>query len=131
MKESFVLEETFAIEAASLYKAWLDSSLHSQMTGGDAHCSTVEGESHSAWDGYITGKNVELIQNKKIVQTWRTTEFDENDEDSVLTIEFIKVPEGTKLILTHTKIPPGQTQYKQGWINHYFSPMKAFISNQK
>lgn len=130
MKESFALEETFAIDAASLYKAWLDSSLHSQMTGGDAHCSTVEGESHSAWDGYITGKNVELIENKKIVQTWRTTEFDETDEDSILTIQLFGVPEGTKLSLTHTNIPKGQTQYEQGWIDHYFSPMKEFFSSQ-
>lgn len=131
MQESFVLEETFAVEPSFLYSAWLDSTLHGQMTGGEAQCSTEEGGTFSAWDGYITGQNVELMANKKIVQTWRTSEFDENDEDSVLTIEFIKVPEGTKLILTHTKIPPGQTQYQQGWINHYFFPMKAFISNQK
>ncbi len=128
MKESFVLEETFAVKPAALYKAWLDSSLHSQMTGGAADCTNVEGGDHSAWDGYIRGKNVELLENKKIVQTWRTTEFDETDEDSVLTIELAEVPEGTKLTLTHTNIPQGQTQYEQGWIDHYFAPMKEFLS---
>ena len=101
------------------------------MTGGAAQCSITVGDTFSAWDGYITGKNLELVENKKIVQTWRTTEFDETDEDSILSIEFITIQNGTEFILTHTNIPQGQTQYKQGWIDHYFSPMKEFISNQK
>lgn len=131
MKESFVLKETFEIEPSFLYKAWLDSDLHGQMTGGQAQCSNTVGDIYSTWDGYITGKNLELVENKKIVQTWRTTEFDATDEDSILSIEFIKIQNGTELILTHTHIPQGQTQYKQGWLEHYFAPMKEFISIQK
>lgn len=98
------------------------------MTGGAAHCSKVVGDSHTAWDGYIMGKNVELIKNQKIVQAWGTTEFDEKDEDSILTIELIEISERkTELILTHSNIPQGQTQYMQGWIEHYFKPMKDFF----
>ncbi len=131
MKESFVLKETFEIEPSFLYHAWLDSDLHGQMTGGEAQCSNFEGGTFSAWDGYITGENIELTKNKKIVQTWRTTEFDEKDEDSTLSIELVEIQGGTAFILTHTNIPEGQSQYKQGWVDHYFSPMKEFISNQK
>ncbi|MDA1316751.1 MAG: SRPBCC domain-containing protein [bacterium] len=128
MKESLILKETFETEPSVIYNAWLDSESHSKMTGGAAQCSKVVGDSHSAWDGYIWGKNVELITNKKIVQTWRTSEFDEKDEDSILTIEFVEKSEGkTELTLTHTSIPVGQTQYKQGWIEYYFDPMKDFF----
>lgn len=128
MKESFVLEETFETDPSIIFNAWLNSELHSKMTGGVAHCSKEVGDSFTAWDGYIMGKNVEFIENKKIIQTWRTTEFDEKDEDSILNIELVEISETkTNLILTHSKIPKGQTQYKQGWIDNYFKPMKEFF----
>jgi activator of HSP90 ATPase len=129
MKESFVLKKIFETMPSILYKAWLDSDLHSEMTGGAAECSSVVGDSHSAWDGYISGKNVELIKNKKIIQTWRTSEFAKKDEDSILTLELNEISAGkTELILTHTNIPKGQTQYKKGWLEHYFNPMEDYFS---
>tara|TARA_X000000950_G_C13694516_1_gene569507 strand:+ start:80 stop:313 length:234 start_codon:yes stop_codon:yes gene_type:complete len=67
MKESLVLKEVFKVKPTFIYNAWLDSKLHSQMTGGEAQCSTDVSSPFTAWDGYITGKNVELIENKKII----------------------------------------------------------------
>lgn len=97
------------------------------MTGGQADCSETVGESFSAWDGYITGKNIELIKDQKIVQTWRTSEFQDDDEDSLLSITFNKSEFGTELILSHSHIPAGQTQYEQGWVDNYFEPMMKFF----
>lgn len=128
MKESIVLKETFKTNPTELYNAWLDSDIHSEMTGGDASCSAEIGASFSAWDGYITGHNVELIQDQKIVQKWRTSEFEEADEDSLLTIELNHLTDGrTELTLTHTNIPEGQTQYLEGWTDHYFIPMQSYF----
>ena len=121
------LRETFAATTQEIYSAWLSSQLHTKMTGGEAHCSDKVGCSFTAWDDYISGKNLELFENKKIVQSWRTSEFSQDDEDSILTIQLNEVKEGTELILTHKNIPKGQTQYKQGWIDHYFVPMKEFF----
>jgi len=131
MKEKFELREIFNVEPSVIYKAWLDSGLHSNMTGGEALCSDKVGDSFSAWDGYISGKNLELLEDQKIIQSWRTTEFSEKDADSIITISLKKLSEGTELILEHTNIPEGQTQYKQGWIDHYFTPMKEFFENNK
>lgn len=128
MKESLILKETFNAKPETLYNAWLDSDMHSKMTGGQASCSKIVGDSFSAWNGYISGKNVELIENQKIVQTWRTVEFNDEDQDSTLTIEFAETIDGsTELILSHINIPKGQTQYKQGWIDNYFNPMKEIF----
>lgn len=127
MKEEFELRETYQVEPSKIYRAWLDSKLHSNMTGGEAECSNTIGAYFSAWNGYITGENVALVENQKIVQSWRTSEFAESDKDSLLTIELNKIHEGTEIILTHTNIPEGQTQYKKGWIDNYFTPMKEFF----
>lgn len=127
MKESFTISDILPASKEVIYSAWLDSDKHTEMTGGEATCSDQVGGDFSAWDGYITGKNVALLKNEEIVQTWRTTEFAENDEDSLLTIKLKEVDGGTEITLVHTNIPEGQTQYKQGWIDHYFVPMKAYF----
>ena len=128
MKESFSLKATFPVSPSTLYYAWLDSETHSQMTGGEASCSDQPGAEFTAWDGYIWGKNIALKPNEEIIQSWRTTEFDETDEDAELIIRFQEVENGTELMLIHTNIPEGQTQYEQGWVNHYFTPMKAYFA---
>jgi len=99
------------------------------MTGGQAECSNKEGGEFTAWDGYITGKNIELIPYRKIVQLWRTIEFKDLDEDSELTIELLKTEEGCELVLTHKNIPDGQPDYLEGWIDNYLIPMKEYFSD--
>ena len=73
--ESLKLKITLPIAAQKLYKAWLSSKQHTAFSGGDAVITSKLNEEFTAWGGYITGKNLELIPNKKIVQTWRTAEF--------------------------------------------------------
>lgn len=130
MKHSFQLKEKFPVKPEVIYKAWLDSKEHADMTGGEATCSKETGGKFTAWDGYITGENVELIANKKIIQKWRTTEFDVEDEDSEITIELNEIEVGCEFILTHTAIPAGQPDYKAGWIENYITPMKDYFGSK-
>jgi activator of HSP90 ATPase len=97
------------------------------MTGGEAEINSKVGSPFIAWDGYITGTNIELKSNQKIVQNWRTSEFNKNDESSILTITLKEVENGTELTLNHKNIPEGQTQYKNGWVENYFQPMKNYF----
>lgn len=127
MKVSFIKKVIFNVSPEVVYHAWLTSDFHTNMTGGEAICSDQVGASFSAWDGYIFGKNVSLIENEEIIQLWRTTEFDDDDEDSNLKINLKVVSEGTELTLTHSNIPDDQSDYEQGWVDHYFIPMKAYF----
>jgi len=131
MKESFELKKNFNVKPSLIYEAWLDSAVHSEMTGGRAKCSKKKGESFTAWDGYIEGRNIELSQNEEIIQSWRTSEFDKNEEDSKLIIRLKEITGGTELTLIHSNIPTGQTQYKLGWQDHYFTPMKTYFENKE
>jgi activator of HSP90 ATPase len=80
-----------------------------------------------AYDDYITGKNIELIPDIKIVQDWRAVDWPEGYFSRV-TFELTPVPEGTRLDFTHTGIPEGeQASFEQGWIDNYWEPMKAFL----
>jgi len=128
MKESVKASIILPVKPSVIYDAWLDNEEHSNMTGGEASCSSNIGDKYTAWDGYITGSNLELIPNNKIVQSWRTSEFAENDEDSRLEIHLKEVEAGTELELIHTNIPEGQTQYENGWVESYFNPMTEYFS---
>ncbi|KAF0151118.1 MAG: Activator of Hsp90 ATPase 1 family protein [Ignavibacteria bacterium] len=119
----------FPIRAKEIYKAWLSSKLHTEMTGGEAVISSKIGGKFKAWDGYITGKNLDLIKDKRIIQLWRSSEFTERDLDSILVVNFEDVSDGCKVTIVHSQIPKWQgASYKQGWIDYYLLPMKAYFS---
>ena len=130
MKTQFKMEVLFPLTGTVLYKAWLDSEQHSAMTGGEANTSDKTGEHFDAWDGYIQGKNLELEPCKRILQSWRTSNFKDDDPDSRIEILFDEEGEHTRLTLIHTDIPEGQPDYEQGWHDHYFNPMRDYFSKQ-
>lgn len=98
------------------------------MTGSLASVDGRVGGEFSAWDGYIFGKTLELTPDRRIVQTWRTTEFPEEASDSHLEILLEEVAEGTRLTLIHRNMPQDQVDsYRQGWEDFYFKPMKEYF----
>jgi len=127
----FLLISYFPISPHDIYTAWLDSGLHTAMTGGEAHVSDLVDEEFDAWDGYIRGKNLELETDRRIVQAWRTTEFSPDEANSRLEIQLEPEKEGTKLILIHSDLPPHGTIYEQGWEEAYFEPMREFFKDRK
>jgi uncharacterized protein YndB with AHSA1/START domain len=129
---AFTLTTTIAASPQEVYEAWLDSAIHSQMTGGEASMSEETGAEISAWDGYITGRNLELVPGERIVQSWRTTQFTDEHEDSQITLTLEAVEDGTLLTLEHTNVPDAQRGYEQsGWQTHYFDPMEKYFTNRK
>ena len=131
MPYTYTLTTTLPASAAEIYQAWLDSQAHSEMTGGDARQSDQVGAAVSAWDDYITGRNLELVPGERIVQSWRTTQFTDEHEDSVIVVTLEQVEDGTLLTLVHRNVPEEQTGYERGgWQEHYFEPMKEYFAKR-
>ena len=117
-----------------IYDAWLNGKEHEALTGGGkATASAKINGKFTAWGGYINGVNLDLKEAKKIVQTWRTSEFAADDLDSIVEISLSPKAGGkTTLTLVHLNIPEGEgIKYKQGWKDFYFIPMKAYFSKNK
>ncbi|WP_410962509.1 SRPBCC domain-containing protein, partial [Salmonella sp. SAL4358] len=81
----------------AIYEAWLDGKKHTAFTGGGATAQATVGGRHTAWDGYIHGWTLALQPGKRIVQSWRTTEFKPEDPDSLLEVKLAKAKGGTKV----------------------------------
>ena len=124
----FTVVTRIKASAKDIYNTWMSSEGHSDMTGGEAMISHEIGASFRAWDGYIEGKNIELEPYRRIVQSWRTTEFEANEADSQIEILLNEINGETELTLIHTNLPEHGEQYKKGWEDHYFQPMKAYFS---
>ena len=129
--ESIEVKGTVPATPAQIYEAWLDGDLHAKMTGGGATCEPEVGGAFTAWDGYITGVNLALEPDQRLLQRWRSSEFDDNDADSLLEVLLRAVDGGTEIVFRHSEIPDGQgASYEQGWVDHYLEPMCAFFEDR-
>jgi activator of HSP90 ATPase len=129
MSVHFEVSTLMHAPAEKLYSAWLDSAEHSRMTGSPAQTSAEAGGAFTAWDGYISGRNLELTPATRILQAWRTVEFAETDPNSSLEILFEPQEEGTKVTIRHSNLPDHGAQYEQGWVENYFTPMKRYFES--
>ena len=128
MKTEFTVSTILPASPEKVFRAWLSSDGHSAMTGSPAKVEPgVEG-TFTAWDGYITGKTLELKPYTRIVQAWRTSEFPGESPDSHLEILLEPTNKGSKLTLIHSNIPADQAEsYEDGWEDNYFKPMKKYF----
>ncbi len=112
-----------------VFTGWLNDKVHSEFSGGaKAKIDPKEGGKFSVWDGYISGTNVEIFPYKRIVQKWRTNEFETSDEDSLLELFFTYKDGYTLITFTHSNLPDGtEDKYKKGWKEHYLKYMKKYF----
>jgi activator of HSP90 ATPase len=130
MKVSAIRQKTLIPATPDeVYEAFLDAKKHSAFTGSKATCDTKVGGRFSAWDGYISGKNLELEKGKRIVQEWMTTEWPEGYPPSRLELTFKKTPKGTEVSMVHSEAPAKQAaDVEQGWVDFYWKPLKEYFS---
>ena len=122
---------SFKTSAHDVYETLMDSKKHSKLTDAAAKISRKIGGKFSVYDGYAVGKNLELIPDKKIVQTWRASDWEEN-QDSQVVFEFTPIKSGCTLTFTQTNLPEEYySSIKQGWIDFYWTPMKKLFGIAK
>jgi activator of HSP90 ATPase len=128
----FTVSDVIPTSAMEIYNAWLSSDGHTGMTGSEAaDISSVIGVAFTVWDCFINGKNLELDPGKRIVQSWRTTRFKDDDPDSKIEVTLTPAPGGTRVTVRHTGVPDGQTSYRDGgWQRSYFDPMKVYFAKK-
>ncbi len=114
-----------------VYNALMDAKTHAKFTGSRATIVPKVGGRITAWDNYITGKNLELVKGKRIVQEWSTSEWPDGYPPSKLTITLKKTGDKTELSMVHSKVPRAQMKsYNGGWKEWYWNPLKEYFKNK-
>jgi len=130
MAYEFTVSDVLPATPADVFDAWMSSEGHAAMTGGSAEIDPTVGGEFTAWDGYISGRTLALEPGRRIVQAWRTSEFEPADPDSQIEVLLEAVRDGTEITLHHSAIPDGQSGYEQGWRDNYFDPMRDYFSGR-
>ena len=116
---------TISATPEKVYNALTNPITIRLWTGEPAEMSTQPGSEFSLWDGSISGKNLDFIPNKSIVQEWY---FGDQPQASVVTIILHPHKHGTSVELRHTNIPAADFKdITEGWNENYFASVMEFF----
>jgi len=115
----------------SLYELYMNAKKHSLIIDGPVEISEKIGSSFNAFGGYITGKNLQLVKNQLIVQSWRGSDWDKKDSDSAFLLSLEQKGKDVVLNMIHANVPDDKVKnLDKGWHDHYWNPWKQHIEGQ-
>jgi len=124
-----IIRQTLTLKAAphAVYEALMDEKKHAAFTGGEAKISRKIGGRFTIYGGEIEGKNLELVPDQKIVQSWRYNDWPKGHY-STATFSLEPTTKGTRLTFTQTDVPNDKYEdIQQGWKDYYWAPMKEML----
>jgi activator of HSP90 ATPase len=129
MSNTINQEIIFKATPKQVYNALIDANQFSQVTGGaPTEISPEAGGSFSLFGGMIQGRNIELAPNKRIVQAWRASNWDEGVY-SIARFELQAHDEDTLVIFEHTGFPESQGEHLAGgWKDNYWGPLERYLA---
>ena len=118
--------------ASRLYSTYLSSKDHTAATGASTKIQNKEGARFKAWGNYIGGKNLQLVKDTQIVQSWRASDWSKSQPDSTLVLLFEDVGENAVITMVHANVPDKEfDSLKKGWNEYYWNPWKKYFSTRK
>ncbi len=134
MVNTRTIEQTVTFKARPhvVYEMLMDSAEHARFTGAEASISREVDDACTACGGALTGTNIELVPDAKIVQSWRAGSDDwPRDHYSTVTFLLEEAEGGTRLTFTQTGVPAqSYDDINQGWRDHYWSKMESSLESQ-
>ena len=135
-------ETTFSARPQRVYEALINASQFQNVemlgaakdsidvTSKPAQISREPGGPFVIFGGYIAGRQIELIPNRRIVQAWHEKAW-EAGVYSIARFELQEQGAGTKLIFDHTGFPAGAGDHLAiGWKLNYWEPLAKFLATQ-
>jgi activator of HSP90 ATPase len=137
--EAIHQEVIFNAISKRIYEALTDASLFQKVESFSAAMKSMDVNSHPArisrepggafslFGGYIVGRQIELVENQRIVQAWRVASW-EPGIYSVARFGLTEQGSSTKLVLDHAGFPAGTAEHlAAGWHANYWDPLKKFL----
>lgn len=114
-----------------LYNLYMDRKLHSKVIDGPVKIKKKEGTSFSAYGDYITGKTLQLIPGKLIVQSWWASDWDLSETISTFILLFKQKGNDAVEYMTHANVPDANYEsLKEGWNLYYWKPWKVYLAGK-
>lgn len=140
--EAIHQEPVFAVSRERIYSTLTDAKQFDQVVQRSAAMKSMEIANHPCeidahaggafllFGGYISGRNIELVANERVVQAWRAKSW-EPGAYSIVAFELKEQGSGTKIIFDHKGFPQGQAAHlAAGWKGNYWEPMEKFFKEK-
>jgi activator of HSP90 ATPase len=118
----------FSATNARIYEVLLDAKQFSVFTKDTAEIQPQPGGAVRLFGGRIEGRNIELVQNQRIVQAWRPASWAAGVY-SIVRFELVALGTGTRLTLDHAGF--GEDKWKdlnEGWPKMYWEPLRKYLN---
>jgi activator of HSP90 ATPase len=139
--ESIHQEVQFKVTPDRVYAALIDARqfqkvvlLSGAMQSGmikatpPAQISDEPGGAFAIFGGFVTGRQIELVSNVRIVQAWRPADWVAGVY-SIARFDLVQQGSGTLLVFEHTGFPKGAADHlAQGWKVNYWQPLEKVLS---
>jgi activator of HSP90 ATPase len=110
---------------ADIYNALTNPVMIEIWTGEKVEYQTEPNTEFSLWDGAITGRNIEFIENKLIRQVWYFEEL-----ESEVTIKLHPDKEATNVELRQENIPDDAfDNIAEGWDEDFFGSLEELFND--
>src|SRR5271154_3439174 len=120
-------ETTFSAPPSRIYRALTDLNDFAQAAGAPASGESTEGGAFSAFGGYITGRHLELVPERRGVQAWRAESWPEGGH-SIVRFELQPEGAGTKLVFDHEAFPEAEKEHlASGWPTMYWEKIAKHV----
>jgi activator of HSP90 ATPase len=111
---------------------YLDPKQHAAFTGAAVKIAARVGAKFEAFDGALSGTILQLVPNRLIVQSWRSTEFGRRDFDSTLILSFWPEKNGGRIDVTHVNVADCDfAGVSEGWSKYYWLPWRNYLVTGK
>jgi activator of HSP90 ATPase len=121
-------ETAFPVAPSRIYDLLVDLQQFAQVTGAPASGESSEGGAFTAFGGHISGRHLELVQGKRVVQAWRAKTWPEGVH-SIVRFELIPEGKGTRLVFDHEGFPEAEKEHlSSGWKSMYWDKIAKHVS---
>jgi len=127
-EEAIHQEVTLKASRKRVYEALTEADQFRKVTGGAAaEISHEVGGAFTLFDGHISGRHIELVPSARIVQAWRSNEW-ENGKYSIARFELKDEGVGTRIVFDHTGFPKGEAAHLvTGWKENYWNALTRYF----
>lgn len=131
MPETIQQSVTLPARAAELYRMYLDPELHAAITGAPVVIRPEPGAEFRAFDGTLTGRILQTVPERLIVQSWRAKAWTPDDLDSTLVLTFWPEGDAGRIDLVHVNVADHDFEgVNEGWAKFYWEPWREYLGGR-
>ncbi len=132
MQNVFMKKVRFQATPSRIFNIFAEAEVRNAVTGLKTSGNVQAGEEFTDAAAKVRGKTLYAEPERLIVQSWRSTAWKKDAEDSILVLRFRASGSGAELYLTQSGLPgDAAAEVKRYWNDRFWKPIKDYLKAEK